>query len=101
MKHSNYSKSIITGGRNYAKIVVPLGTNIFKYRTEKVKFTKKKLIFSFFKRKIWKSLDTEMLHIGRNKAYELINTNVIESKRIGKKHIIPKIRVIEFLMNGN
>ena len=44
---------------------------------------------------------TEMLHIGRNKAYELINTNVIESKRIGKKHIIPKIRVIEFLMNGN
>lgn len=44
---------------------------------------------------------TSMLHIGRNKAYELINTNAIESIRIGKKHIIPKFRVIEFLTNNN
>lgn len=44
---------------------------------------------------------TAMLHIGKNKAYELINSNTIQSIRIGKKHIIPKFRVIEFLMSSN
>lgn len=44
---------------------------------------------------------TTMLHIGKNKAYELINSNTIQSIRIGKKHIIPKFRVIEFLMYSN
>ncbi len=44
---------------------------------------------------------TTMLHIGKNKAYELINSNTIQSIRIGKKHIIPKFRVIEFLMCSN
>lgn len=42
---------------------------------------------------------TKMLHIGKNKAYELINTNTIQSIKIGRKHIIPKFRVIEFLQN--
>lgn len=42
---------------------------------------------------------THMLNIGKNKAYELINTNKIQSIRIGRKHIIPKFRVIEFLQN--
>lgn len=42
---------------------------------------------------------THMLGIGKNKAYELINTNAIQSIRIGRKHIIPKFRVIEFLQN--
>ena len=42
---------------------------------------------------------TKMLNIGRNKAYELIHTNAIQSIRIGRKHIIPKFRVIEFLQN--
>ena len=42
---------------------------------------------------------TKMLGIGRNKAYELIHTNAIQSIRIGRKHIIPKFRVIEFLQN--
>lgn len=42
---------------------------------------------------------TQMLRIGRNKAYELVNTNVIKSIKIGKKYIIPKFRVIEFLQN--
>lgn len=42
---------------------------------------------------------TKMLRIGKNKAYELVNTNVIKSIRIGKKYIIPKFRVIEFLQN--
>ncbi|MGN0607387.1 MAG: helix-turn-helix domain-containing protein [Oscillospiraceae bacterium] len=44
---------------------------------------------------------TAMLHIGKNKAYELINSNTIQSIRIGKKYIIPKFRVIEFLMSSN
>lgn len=42
---------------------------------------------------------TKMLRIGKNKAYELINTNKIQSIKIGRKHIIPKFRVIEFLQN--
>ena len=44
---------------------------------------------------------TSMLHIGKNKAYELLKTNTIQSIKIGKKHIIPKYRVIEFLMHSN
>lgn len=42
---------------------------------------------------------THMLGIGKNKAYELVNTNAIQSIKIGRKHIIPKFRVIEFLQN--
>ncbi len=42
----------------------------------------------------------DMLHVGRNKAYELLNTNKIQSIRIGSKHIIPKYRVIEFILNN-
>lgn len=42
---------------------------------------------------------THMLHIGKNKAYELVNTNKIQSIRIGRKHMIPKFSVIEFLQN--
>ncbi len=42
---------------------------------------------------------THMLNIGKNKAYELINTNTIQSIRVGRKIIIPKFRVIEFLQN--
>ena len=42
---------------------------------------------------------TQMLRIGRNKAYELVNTNAIKSIKIGRKYIIPKFRVIEFLQN--
>ena len=42
---------------------------------------------------------TKMLGIGKNAAYKLINTNAIQSIRIGRKHIIPKFRVIKFLQN--
>ncbi len=42
---------------------------------------------------------THMLNIGKNKAYELVNSNTIQSIKIGRKHIIPKFRVIEFLQN--
>ena len=42
---------------------------------------------------------TKMLGIGKNKAYELVNDGKIQSIKIGRKHIIPKFRVIEFLQN--
>lgn len=42
---------------------------------------------------------THMLGIGKNKAYEFVNTNKIQSIKIGRKHIIPKFRIIEFLQN--
>lgn len=39
-----------------------------------------------------------MLGIGRNKAYELLQHKIIPSKRIGKRYIIAKIHIIEFIM---
>ncbi|MCL1793750.1 MAG: helix-turn-helix domain-containing protein [Oscillospiraceae bacterium] len=39
----------------------------------------------------------QVLKIGRNTAYKLLNDNVIKSKRIGKIHKIPKNNVIEYL----
>ena len=39
----------------------------------------------------------EILKIGRVKAYELLKANVIKNKRIGKKYIIPKKSLVEFL----
>lgn len=41
----------------------------------------------------------QMLHIGKNKAYELIHNGTIQTVRIGKKYIIPKVSVIQFLSN--
>ncbi len=40
-----------------------------------------------------------ILHIGRNKTYELLRSKVIPSIRIGKKYVIPKNLMIEFLSN--
>jgi len=42
----------------------------------------------------------QMLSIGRNKAYELLKTEQIKHRRIGKSYIIPKMYVIEYLL-GN
>ena len=42
---------------------------------------------------------TKMLGIGRNKAYELVNSDTIKSIRIGTRHRIPKFRVVEFIEN--
>lgn len=41
-----------------------------------------------------------MLHIGKNKVYELLNNNEIKSIKIGstgRTHYIPKANVIEYL----
>lgn len=38
-----------------------------------------------------------MLQIGRNSVYELLKNNLIKSIKIGKKYIIPKQSVIDFV----
>lgn len=38
-----------------------------------------------------------MLHIGRNSAYDLLKNGTIATVRVGKKYIIPKTSVINFL----
>ena len=38
-----------------------------------------------------------ILHIGRSKTYEMLKTNVIPNIRIGKKFVIPKKAMIDFL----
>ena len=39
----------------------------------------------------------EMLHIGKNKGYTLLEQKKIRSIRIGNRHKIPKVNIIEFL----
>lgn len=39
----------------------------------------------------------EILHIGRNAAYSLLKEGKIKTIKIGKKYIIPKKSIIEFL----
>lgn len=39
----------------------------------------------------------EALRIGKNKAYELINNKVISSRRIGRRILIPKVCLIDFI----
>ena len=40
---------------------------------------------------------TEMLDIGRNTAYKLLNDGSIKSIRIGRVHKIPKQNIISFI----
>ena len=40
---------------------------------------------------------SQALGIGLNKAYELVNNRVIGSKRIGKKILVPKHCLIDFI----
>ena len=41
-----------------------------------------------------------ILRIGKNKAYGLINNGTIGSIKVGGKIIIPKIRLIAFLLDA-
>lgn len=43
----------------------------------------------------------EILRIGRNSTYKLLSENQIETIKIGKKYIIPKINVINYLTTTN
>ena len=38
-----------------------------------------------------------MLNIGRNKAYDLLKSQAIKNKKLGRIYIIPKKSVIDFL----
>lgn len=39
----------------------------------------------------------EILHIGKNAAYNLLQTGEIKTIRIGRRYIIPKISIIEYI----
>lgn len=39
----------------------------------------------------------KILHIGQNKAYEILKLGLIKSLRVGRKYIIPKNCVINFV----
>jgi len=39
----------------------------------------------------------QMLQIGRNTAYDLVNSNRIKSIRVGRKFLIPKAHIISYL----
>jgi len=43
----------------------------------------------------------KMLRIGRNAAYDLVNTKQVQSVRVGNQIRIPKSNVIEFLKKCN
>lgn len=40
----------------------------------------------------------EMLDVGRNTAYKLVNEKKIKSINIGRVHKIPKVYIIEYIM---
>jgi len=40
---------------------------------------------------------TQMLGIGKNKAYKLINSGIIKSFKIGKIHKIPKVWIMDYI----
>lgn len=42
----------------------------------------------------------EALHICKNNAYLLLNTNEVGFKRVGRRIIIPKICVIDYLRSA-
>ena len=41
----------------------------------------------------------KILRIGKNKAYTLVNTRVLSSIKMGGKIIVPKMRLIQFLLD--
>jgi excisionase family DNA binding protein len=42
----------------------------------------------------------EALRIGRNSAYKLVKEKVIGSKRIGRKYLVPKSCVIDYVQSA-
>ncbi len=43
----------------------------------------------------------KFLGIGMNKMYELLSSNTIPSRRIGRKYLIPREGVERWLLRGN
>lgn len=42
----------------------------------------------------------EALHIGKTSAYHLIHTKQIGSKRIGRKYIVPKVCLVDYVTSA-
>lgn len=40
-----------------------------------------------------------MLHIGKTAVYSLLKSKTIRSVRVGRKYIVPKTSIIEFVEN--
>ena len=38
-----------------------------------------------------------MLRIGRNSAYDLLRSGAIQTLKVGKKYIIPKLNVVKYI----
>ncbi|MGN0545198.1 MAG: helix-turn-helix domain-containing protein [Acutalibacteraceae bacterium] len=38
-----------------------------------------------------------ILHLGRNSVYELLHNGVIKARKVGKKYLIPKVCVIDYI----
>ena len=57
-------------------------------------------MFQFYHEVVTVPEMAKMLRIGRNSAYELINTGQIQSVRVGNQIRIPRSCVIEFLKNS-
>ena len=43
----------------------------------------------------------QALGIGKNKAYELVNNRVIGSKRIGRRILVPKCCLIDYVQSAS
>lgn len=42
-----------------------------------------------------------LLRIGKHKTYELVKTGKLGSMKIGGRSLVPKLRLIQFLLNEN
>lgn len=49
---------------------------------------------------VWPDLG-HMLGVGRNKAYELVNTGEVRTVRVGRRILVPKAAVDEYLSGVN
>lgn len=43
----------------------------------------------------------DILHLGRNSVYKMLENGEIKTIRAGKKYIIPKIYLVQFILRGN
>lgn len=74
-------------------------TLIIIYEKGKFKMLTKENVFTEYKNLVTVEELMQMLRIGKNKAYELLQTGKIKSKRVGRTYMIPKQNVIDFLNN--
>lgn len=64
----------------------------------------KRSVFAYFEKEpdIMKVSDiVKVLHCSKNTVYELLKTGRIESIKIGRRILIPKTALVEFIVNEN